>query len=117
MTPEGAVKKDVKKILDSYEAYYYMPVQNGMGRVGIPDFIACVPVEITPDMVGKTIGAFMAIETKAPGKIKGATANQRRELKDISRAGGGAFVTDKADLVDTTIRYLRQTGTTFYFAP
>ena len=38
-TPEGAVKAAVKKILDEMGIYHFSPVQNGMGRAGIPDII------------------------------------------------------------------------------
>ena len=64
MTPEGKVKKQVKEYLQSIGAWYYMPVSNGMGRVGCPDILVCYQ------------GLFMAFETKAPGKIKNVTANQ-----------------------------------------
>ena len=82
MTPEGKVKKDVKAWLVKNKAYYYMPVSNGMGRVGAPDFIVCLG------------GRFVGIETKAPGKRKNATPNQLREIEWINRAGGYAFVVD-----------------------
>ena len=55
-TPESIVKAGVEKVLAEFGAWYYMPVQNGMGVSGIPDFIACID------------GKFIAIETKAPGK-------------------------------------------------
>jgi hypothetical protein len=83
--------------------WYYMPVQNGMGVVGIPDLICCVPVEITEDMVGKSIGVFAAIETKAPGKIKNTTPNQDRVLKEINDHYGFADVIDDAG--DTGARW------------
>jgi hypothetical protein len=37
MTPEGKVKKRVKAILDEQQVYHFSPMQNGMGRAGIPD--------------------------------------------------------------------------------
>ena len=81
-TPEGKVKKKVKEYLKSIGAWYYMPVSNGMGRVGCPDILVCYQ------------GLFMAFETKAPGKIKNTTANQDREIADIKRANGLAVVVD-----------------------
>lgn len=93
MTPEGKVKREVKKRLRK-DAWYYMPVQNGMGRSGIPDFIGCVPTVITQEMVGQTVGVFFAIETKAPGKLGNTTSNQDRELSNIHAAGGIATVLD-----------------------
>lgn len=72
----------MKKFLKAKGAWFYMPVQNGMGRVGIPDFICCWE------------GKFYAIETKAPGKSGNTTPNQDRELQGIKLAGGVALVVD-----------------------
>jgi Holliday junction resolvase len=82
MTPEGRVKKAVKKLLDTHGVYYYMPVQNGMGIVGVPDIIACWR------------GKFLAIETKAPGRKHTVTANQKMQLEKIAASGGIAVVVD-----------------------
>ena len=35
-----------------------------MAEEGTPDVFSCVPVTITPEMVGKTIGVFVATEVK-----------------------------------------------------
>lgn len=91
MTPEGKVKKAVKEYLKSIGAWYYMPVSNGMGRVGCPDILVCYK------------GLFMAFETKAPGKIKNVTANQEREITDILRANGLALVVDDVQQVKDAI--------------
>lgn len=82
MTPEGRVKKKVREWLDKKGAYYYMPVSNGMGRVGAPDFLVCLN------------GRFVGIETKAPGKRSNTTPNQDREITWINSAGGVAVVID-----------------------
>lgn len=92
MTPEGKVKKQVKEYLQSIGAWYYMPVSNGMGRVGCPDILVCYQ------------GLFMAFETKAPGKIKNVTANQQREIDDILRVNGLARVVDDVEQVKEAIR-------------
>ena len=99
MTPEGKVKKAVKAVFADNEIWYYMPVQNGMGTVGIPDLVACAPITITEEMVGMRIGVFVAVETKAPGKEKNTTANQKNVLRGISNAGGEAIVTDNTSRV------------------
>lgn len=78
MTPEGKVKQQVKKLLDTYGAWYFLPVSNGMGRHGVPDFICCHR------------GVFITIETKAAGKKP--TRLQDIEMGNISNAGGVAFV-------------------------
>lgn len=117
MTPEGRVKNKVKSLLKERGCFWYMPIQNGMGVVGIPDIIACVPVTITPDMVGHTIGAFAAVETKAPGKVKNTTANQKKNLRDIFAANGMAVVADKAEIVETYLNYLTEKGVPSYYVP
>jgi len=91
MTPEGKVKKKVKEYLQSIGAWYYMPVSNGMGRVGCPDILFFYS------------GRFLAFETKAPGKIKNVTANQEREINDIQRANGLAHVVDDVTQVQAII--------------
>lgn len=108
MTPEGRVKHGVKKVLAAFgkKLWYFMPVQNGMGRVGIPDFVCCVPVTITPDMVGQTVGLFVACETKAPGKVGMLTPNQQREIESIRGANGVAVVADDAARLEQELRVL-----------
>ena len=93
MTPEGKVKADVKKFLKSIGCWYFMPVSNGMGQVGIPDFICCYQ------------GRFVAIETKAPGKISNTTANQDRVISEIKLAGGSAVVVDNVEQVKAYFKY------------
>ena len=89
MTPEGKVKDQVRKYLKNKGVWYYQPVQNGMGVVGIPDFICCWN------------GRFLAIETKAPGKRSQTTANQDRVLAEINDHGGFQIVVDDiAQLID-----------------
>ena len=87
-TPEGKVKNAVKKLLKARGAYFFMPMQNGMGVVGIPDIIACWE------------GRFLAIETKAPGKRGNTTANQDRQIGLIRKSGGFALVVDDAEQVE-----------------
>ena len=100
MTPEGKVKKKVKEYLKDIGAWYYMPVSNGMGRVGCPDILVCYQ------------GLFMAFETKAPGKIKNVTPNQQREIDDIQRANGLAHVVDDVEQVKEIINAkIIETGT------
>lgn len=93
-TPEGRIKDKVKALLKRLGWYYYMPVQNGMGVSGIPDLICCRPLTITADMVGQTIGVFVAIETKAPGKLSNLSEPQKLQLAAISQARGTTHVVD-----------------------
>ena len=84
MTPEGAVKAAVRKILVEEGVYYFMPAANGFGRAGIPDIICCVR------------GFFLAIELKA-GKGK-TTALQDREIALINDQGGQAMVVNENNI-------------------
>lgn len=95
MTPEGKVKAAVKKYLRDQGVWFWMPVSNGMGQVGIPDFICCFN------------GMFIAIETKAPGKLSGVTANQQRVIDEIKSHGGLALVVDNVDSLIPTIEFLK----------
>lgn len=103
MTPEGKVKQQVKKYLNEKGIWSFMPVQNGMGVIGIPDIICCRPVRITQDMVGETVGLFLAIETKAPGKKWNTSPNQKRNLKAIADHYGTAVVADCVEDVEVCI--------------
>jgi hypothetical protein len=95
MTPEGAVKASVKRMLVKHGVWYFMPVSNGMGRHGIPDVICCVN------------GRFLAIECKA-GRGK-PTALQEREMQAIAGAAGiVVLVTDDP----STLTALEETITT-----
>lgn len=84
MTPEGKVKAFVKKKLDAMGIYHFSPMQNGMGRAGIPDLICCYE------------GRFLAIECKA-GNGK-TTALQEREIQRIQEAKGLAFVINESNM-------------------
>jgi Holliday junction resolvase len=83
-TPESRVKKKVKDELDKMGVYHFSPMQNGMGRAGIPDIIGCFE------------GQFIAIECKA-GKGT-TTALQERELTRIQNAGGYALVVNEHNI-------------------
>lgn len=88
MTPEGAVKAKVKKILGLKKVYNFSPAANGYGRVGIPDIICCVN------------GYFLAIECKA-GKNT-PTALQKMEMDAIMEAGGVALLIREDNIEDVT---------------
>ena len=77
MTPEGKVKDFIKKFLLKHNAYYYMPVSNGMGAPTL-DFI-CVYA-----------GRAFFIEAKAPGKKP--TPRQLAFIKDMETYNAPSFV-------------------------
>lgn len=84
-TPEGRVKDKIKKILREHNIYYAMPHGAGYGDAGVPDFLCCVK------------GKFVAIETKAHDNSP-VTLLQRKNLSDIERTGGLAFVVHSANI-------------------
>jgi Holliday junction resolvase len=90
-TPESKVKERVKRLLDKFGAYYFMPATAGYGRSGVPDIVGCWN------------GQFFAVECKAGnGKV---TALQQRELDRIHLAHGKAFLVRDED-VDALNKYL-----------
>jgi hypothetical protein len=102
-TTENDIKALVKTWYDVRGAWSYAPIQRGMGVHGIPDRVGCMPVVVTQEMVGKTIGLFVAVESKKPGrrgeKNGGAEPAQMNQLRGIVQAKGvGALVDGTHDL-------------------
>ena len=87
-TPEGKIKTAIKRWLVDHGAWYFMPVSNGMGAMGVPDFIVCYD------------GKFLGIEAKAPGKRGNTTPAQKRQLDGINKANGIAIVVDDVAQLD-----------------
>lgn len=116
-TPESYVKNQAKKLFKEEGIFYFMVVPSGYGRQGLPDFITSIPVTITEDMVGKTIGVFGGFEAKAPGKIKNTTANQRMVLEELHKAGAIAVVFDSNVALESAIGDLRKNGDADFCIP
>lgn len=89
---EPKVKQLVKDWFDARGAFSWAPVSNGFGVHGIPDRVGCVPITITPEMVGKTFGLFVAVECKGSERLRekdgGVSAQQSARMDEIRRAGG-----------------------------
>lgn len=105
---ESHVKGWVKDWFAARKAWHYAPIQNGLGEHGIPDRVGCVPIVVTQQMVGKTIGLFVAVEAKKPGRrgeeYRGATGHQRDNIVAIQTAHGvGRVVDGHEDLVELNI--------------
>ena len=84
MTPEGKVKKKVKKILDDLKAYHFSPMTAGYGRSGVPDIIVCYK------------GKFIGIECKAGNNE--TTLLQKHNMKLINDNQGLAFVVNESNI-------------------
>lgn len=85
-TKEALVKAKVKKVLDTYGAYYFMPIGGPYSRAGVPDIVGCYR------------GYFFGIECKA-GRGK-TTALQDKEINAINNAGGIAIVVNETNIDD-----------------
>ena len=86
MTPEKRVKNQIVKQLKTLgeDVYYFFPATGGYGRSGVPDIVGCYK------------GKFFAIECKA-GKNT-TTALQKRELENIAKAAGEAWVVNEENI-------------------
>jgi hypothetical protein len=62
---------------------------HGQVSVGTSDLIGCLPS-----------GRFLAIELKAPGRIRTLKPHQREFLVKVIQMGGIGLVADKIDLID-----------------
>ena len=98
-TPEGKVKKKLLDFLKSLggDCFYYMPVQNGMGKTGIPDVMAIIN------------GVPFAFECKATPK-QHPTVLQAYALDRIHKARGFAWVVDDhtVELAEKMVRMLME---------
>ena len=84
MKNEKDVKAKVKKLLDQYKWFWFMPPANAYGRSGIADILAL------------KAGVFLAIETKF-GSNK-PTALQIGFLNSITAESGYGFVVNDQNL-------------------
>lgn len=83
--------------LMNHEAKPPRPVRFGLGNISkkvqenfrSSDFVGIFPVVITPDMVGKTVGVFVASETKRPGYPKDARYRAQKAFIDFIKNNGG----------------------------
>ena len=78
MTPEGETKRELKKFLDEWGAYYFMPVQNGYGKSSL-DFLVC------------HAGCFYGLEAKRRGVTK-PSARQALTMAEMRKAGAKTYV-------------------------
>lgn len=77
--------------------------------VGSSDIIAIVSVLVTPEMVGKTLGRFTAIELKAPGaRTEPKRAENQQMFRNlVNRLGGYAEVLSDANNLDVLLEKAR----------
>lgn len=110
---ENRVKDIVRQWYDAHDGFHFAVVQSGMGVHGIHDRVGCVPITITPEMVGKRVGLFTTVECKRPGrrneKDRGMSKHQVIFMENSRKAGGISVCCDGFDdleLLDQEIRAL-----------
>lgn len=79
MTPEGKVKRDIARFLDTLSPQLWYYKAQDRFTSGIPDFIVCY------------YGVFLTLEVKAPVDfvVRGI---QKHVARKITAAGGGAHI-------------------------
>jgi hypothetical protein len=89
---EGDVKDLVMQWYKQRSGFSYAPVQNGLGVHGVHDRVGVIPIVVTPEMVGKTVGVFASVECKKPGRRnerdRGMSRHQVMFLEGVRVAGG-----------------------------
>ncbi len=80
MAHEDRTRDAIRKALEARGAWCIATTRLTPGRHGVPDLLGCFR------------GVFFAIEVKKPEKRSNTSAEQRRELGSIERAGGWARV-------------------------
>jgi len=74
------------------------PLQAGLSMPGSSDIIGILPVVVTQEMVGKTVGLFFACEVKKEDGVKGEDQIRFNDLvKSFGGVAGFAFNTDDAE--------------------
>lgn len=98
---EGHVKTLVHDWFKAQAAFSFAVVQNGLGIHGIPDRIACQPIVVSPEMVGKVIGLFVSVEAKRPGRRgepdRGMSKHQVIFMEGVNDAAGVSICCDSED--------------------
>lgn len=109
---EAKVQNDIRLALGAGPARLWRnntgALKDATGRLvryglcpGSSDLIGLRQVTITPDMVGQTMGVFVAIEVKDQGRL---TEQQRAFLAMVQQAGGLAGVARSVDDARTILR-------------
>lgn len=75
------------------EGYFFKTIK--CNRNGVPDIVGCMPMEITEEMVGATIGVFCGLEVKG---VRGRVSElQEAHVQSILKNGGRAGVVHNLD--------------------
>jgi hypothetical protein len=110
-TPEGKIKAGIKARLDALglwragaprpaggvRGWYFMPVNNGMGVSGIPDFLGSI-------VTRSSVPLPFAIEAKRPGGTP--TERQLDRHAEMKAAGFLVLVVDDVNQLAAIERYM-----------
>ena len=104
---ERKVQERALKLVRQYGGYVYKNAQNMYTEKGRPDLSACIPVKLSKleEMYGKdaTIGVFLGIELKRPGKLNEVSFAQEIVGKKITNAKGIWIAIDDTDLLEALL--------------
>lgn len=92
MTPEGNLKKALKKLLTDCGAFWSMIPEGPYAKTGDPDMVACYK------------GHYIAIEAKTPTGVQSDWQKLRQE--QIESAGGIYILARKVMDVKTVLEHL-----------
>lgn len=112
---ESSIQRRCQKIIKDNDAFVFKTHGDMYGRAGIPDLVACVPVDVTTleKMMqedwfsNKTIGIFVGIELKRPGHMSEVSPAQIIVGKEIKKAGGLWYATDDVDTIEALMLTMR----------
>ena len=101
---ERKTQEKTMRVIRNYGGYVYKNAQNMYTEKGRPDLTACVPVTLKTlsKVFGEnaTIGIFIGIEMKRPGRVDDTSDPQEIVGRQIKKAKGLWFAIDDPDVVE-----------------
>ena len=96
MTKESSIQRDIQKRWRKLKGWVFKVHGNEFTGSGIPDLVGCIPLKITKEMVGDTIGVLVALEVKRD-ETEEASLIQLQTIEEIKAAHGYASVVKTRD--------------------
>lgn len=82
-------------------------VRAGLEAEGASDLVGIHTVKITPEMVGKKVGIFLAVEVKKPSWERPTTETERQQqnfIDQVNKRGGIAFFINNHEKLEEEIK-------------